>query len=349
MYRRAPSSGTCEDQFVTGVNPGPKLMSYVEDVYKTARVPIDFEVISYNGSENEQETNVFAQMAITSMHRNGVGLKGNIASPNLAISSNVALRTELDLFTCLVHVKSYKNIRCRYSNLDLYICRQNTEGEYGMLEHETKPGLVESLKIITAENTERFARWTFDFALKNNRKKVTIVHKANIMKLSDGLFMEVVKNVANDYPQIEVNAMIIDNCTMQLVQKPHIFDVIITPNLYGNILSNIACGLIGGPGLMSGQNYGGTCALFEAGSRHLTFLDENNLNPTAMLNASVDLLRYLDKDEHANIINDAITQTLSIDKIQTPDIGGTHSSDEVVDNIKKHVRESLKTSNIRAF
>ncbi|KAL1513450.1 hypothetical protein ABEB36_002860 [Hypothenemus hampei] len=332
-----------------GANPGPKLMSYVKDVFKVARVPVDFEEIPYFENGNEEETTTFAELVLTSMYRNRAGIKGNIISPYLTISSNVALRQELDLYICLVHAKSYPYVKCKYPNMDIYICRQNTEGEYAMLEHSAKPGVVESLKIITKENTCRFANWCFQFALQKNRKKITIVHKANIMKLSDGLFVKVVKEVAKSYPQIRVNDMIVDNATMQLVQDPSQFDVLVMPNLYGNILSNIACGLIGGAGLMSAKNFGPDCALFEAASRHLTFIDENNVNPIAMLNASLDLLHYLGLDEYADLISQAITKTLSIDKIHTPDIGGSNTSEEMVDSINNNIKDLLKTSQIKQF
>ncbi|XP_050308952.1 isocitrate dehydrogenase [NAD] subunit gamma, mitochondrial-like [Anthonomus grandis grandis] len=332
---------------IPGYQPGPKLMEHVKDVFKEAHVPIDFEEVTSNGSPNDMEA--FDKLVLTSIHRNGVGLKGNIVNPNLQVSANVTLRQQLDLYVCIVHVKSYPHVKCKYPNMDLYICRQNTEGEYAMLEHSAKPGVVESLKIITKENTQRFAEWCLEFATQKNRKKVTIVHKANIMKLSDGLFMKTIKEVAKDYPKLIVEDMIVDNTTMQLVQNPEQFDVLVTPNLYGNILSNIACGLSGGPGLMSAQNFGPNCALFEAGSRHLTFLDEDNLNPIAMLNASIDLLHYLGQHEHAKLINQAITKTLSEDRIHTQDIGGTHSSDEVVESVKNNVRVLLKNSNISWF
>ncbi|KAF7287131.1 isocitrate dehydrogenase [NAD] subunit gamma, mitochondrial-like [Rhynchophorus ferrugineus] len=332
-----------------GVDPGPKLMSFVKDIFKTAHVPVDFEEIAYDGTEDEEKTAQFGKSAVISMHRNGVGMKGNIASPHLtSIQPNLMLRNELDLFVYIVHIKSYPNVKAKYQNLDMFICRQNTEGEYAMLEHEAKPGVVESLKIITQENTARFAEWCFDFAMKENRKKVTVVHKANIMKLSDGLFLKVVKDVAKQYPELTVNDMIVDNCTMQLVQNPWQFDVIVTPNLYGNILSNIAAGLTGGPGLLSGRNYGSCCAMFEVGSRHITF-DSKFMNPISMLKAAIDLLRYLDKDEHAELIDKAITKTLTVDKIQTGDLGGTNTTEEVLNSVKNNITELLRTSNVLQF
>lgn len=334
---------------LTGAPPGPKLMGFVKDVFKAAHVPVDFEeIVIPEDYEDATEMAEFEKLALMSIHRNGVGIKGNIVSTPTSIT-NVSLREELDLYVCVVHVKSYLNVRCRYQNVDIIFCRQNTAGEYAMLEYSAKPGIVESLKIITEENTTRFAEWCFEFALREGRQKVAIIHKANILKLSDGLFLKTVKDVARHYPKIQVKDMIVDHCANQLVQNPSQFDMIVTPNLYGNILSNIACGLIGGPGLMSGKNFGGSCALFEAGSRHLTYMDDDNLNPTAMLNASVDLLRHLEKHEHANVIHSAITKTLSEDQIHTHDIGGENTGEEIVESIKKNIGEIMKESKLKIF
>lgn len=192
-------------------------------------------------------------------------------------------------------------------------------GEYAMLEHESVPGVVESMKIMTEESTERLSRYAFEFARRNGRKKVTTIHKANIMKLSDGLFLNVSKQVAKDYPDIEHNEMIIDNTCMQLVARPHQFDVLLTTNLYGSITSNVICGLIGGAGLTSGRNYGDHYAIFEPGTRNTgsSIAGKNIANPFAMLHASVDMLNHLGHTQHAKAIDDAIYQTLVVDKIHT--------------------------------
>ncbi|XP_074029940.1 isocitrate dehydrogenase [NAD] subunit gamma, mitochondrial [Leptinotarsa decemlineata] len=322
-----------------GIGAGPQMMEYVKEIFKAAYVPVDFEVI------DDEDV---ADNAMTSIRRNGVGIKGHI--PCLAdTSSNVTLRSHLDLYIYLVHCKSYPNIRARFPDLDIYVFRQNTEGEYAMLEHESKPGIVESLKIVTKENTLRFARWAFEFARREGRKKVTVVHKGNIMKLSDGLFLKTVLDVAKDYPELTVNDMIIDNCCMQIVSRPKTFDVIITPNLYGNIVTNTICGLIGGPGLISGQNYGDYNAVFEVASRHITYEDKEFVNPIAMLNASKNLLYHLKKDDHAELIRKAIYKTLVEDKIHTPDIGGTNSGAEMVESIKKNIKLGMKESKIASF
>ena len=217
--------------------------------------------------------------------------------------------------------------------------RQNTEGEYAMLEHESVKGVVESLKIVTEKSTERLCRYAFQWARDNGRKKVTLVHKANIMKVTDGLVLEVSKRVAKDYPELQYNNMIIDNCCMQLVSNPWQFDVMILTNLYGTIVTNLICGLIGGPGILSGSNIGPRYALFEPGTRNTgAGLARNEANPAAMLNAGADLLAHLELDYHADIIRSAVLRTINEDKVHTRDIGGTATSRDVVQNVIDHIK-----------
>lgn len=240
------------------------------------------------------------------MRRNGCGIKGNIETkltrPDIK-SRNVEMRNELDLFVNVLHCYSRKGVKTRHDNVDVVIVRQNTEGEYAMLEHENVPGVVESLKIVTAENTRRLVNYAFQYAIANGRKKVTLVHKANIMKLTDGLFLQVASEVAKDYPQIEFNNMIVDNCCMQLVSNPWQFDVMVLTNLQGTIVSNLVCGLIGGPGLTAGANYGPKYALFEPGTRNTgtKLAGQNVANPIAMLTASVELLKHIEMKPHAEV------------------------------------------------
>jgi isocitrate dehydrogenase (NAD+) len=194
-------------------------MNYVREIFRYAGVPVDFEVIDIDPNS---ETNDDLEYAITSIKRNGVAIKGNIETKSEQtgiVSRNVALRNELDLFVNVLNCKSYPGVRSHHQNVDLVVIRQNTEGEYAMLEHESVPGVVESMKIITKESTERLSRYAFEFARRNNRKKVTTIHKANIMKLSDGCFLETSRLVAKDYPDIQHNDMIIDNTCMQVTNS----------------------------------------------------------------------------------------------------------------------------------
>lgn len=334
---KAQYGGRNAVSMLPGGGIGPELMKYIRDIFHFAGVPIDFEVIDIDPST---EGNDDLEYAITSIKRNGVAIKGNIETKSEAVdtmSRNVALRNELDLYVNVLNCKSYPGIPARHKDIDIVIVRQNTDGEYAMLEHESIKGVVESMKVVTDENAERVARYAFEYAKNNGRKKVTTIHKANIMKLSDGLFLEVAKRVGKDYPDIEHNNMIIDNCCMQLVSNPHQFDVMNMTNLYGTIVSNVICGLIGGAGLLSGRNYGDHYAIFEPGTRNTgtAIAGKNIANPIAMLNASVDMLNHLGHTEHATLISQAIYQTLSEDRIHTSDLGGTAKSTDVIENILK--------------
>ncbi|KAK6018709.1 putative isocitrate dehydrogenase, NAD-dependent [Ostertagia ostertagi] len=251
-------------------------------------------------------------------------------------SRNVELRTRLDLYANILHCVTIPTVPTRHRDIDIsaLIRRREYEGEY-CLGLNTRHGqaIVESIKIVTRPCIERIARMAFEYAALNNRKKVTAVHKANIQKLGDGLFLQVVKEMAkSDYPQIEFESMIVDNACMQLVSRPQQFDVMLMPNLYGNIISNIACGLVGGPGLVSGMNIGENYAVFETGTRNTgTSLAGKDLaNPTAFIRASVDMLRYLGCHQHADLISDALWKTLVEQRMHTRDIGGTHKASEVV-------------------
>jgi len=321
-----------------GSGIGPELMQYVREVFRYAGAPVDFEVVEL---DHQAEDSQF-DYAITSIKRNGVAIKGNIETKSESAgvtSRNVALRNELDLFVNVLHCKSFKGVPAKQKDIDIVIIRQNTEGEYAMLEHESVDGVVESMKIVTESNSNRVARYAFEYARKMGRKKVTTIHKANIMKLSDGLFLETSKRIAKEYPDIEHNEMIIDNCCMQLVSKPHQFDVMIMTNLYGSIVSNVCCGLIGGAGIVSGKNYGDHYAIFEPGTRNTgtAIAGKNIANPLAMLNASVDMLNHLGHKQHADLIMNAMIKTVAEDQLLTPDLGGSAKSTDVVQRIIDHI------------
>lgn len=341
---KAKYGGRFMVSMLPGDGIGPEMMGHVREIFRLGGVPVDFEEVHLDSTVQHIDN---VEEAITSIKRNGVAIKGNIetrANNPLFKSRNVILRLELDLFVNVLHCKSQPGIKTRHSGIDIVLIRQNTEGEYSCLEHESVSGVVESLKIITREKSEEIARFAFDYAVRNNRKKVTAVHKANIMKLADGLFLKTCSDMAKEYPHIEFDNMIIDNCSMQLVSNPHQFDVLLLPNLYGNILNNIACGLVGGPGITSGQNLGHEFAVFETGSRNTgkSIAGKNIANPVAMLNASADLLEYLGLNKHAKIIGDAIYQTVNVDKIHTPDLGGTASTADVVQNVLKIVQDKTR-------
>lgn len=312
---------------VPGDGVGPEMMASMQEVFKTAGVPVDFE--EYFLSEVHRSQSANYDTVLESFRRNGVGLKGIISSPHTFKGSelqtlNMKLRRDLDLYANVVLVKSLPGFQTKHNNLDFVIIREQTEGEYSALEHESVPGVVESLKIITRAKSKRIAKFAFDYALRKKRSKVTAVHKANIMKLADGLFLKCCEEVAQYYPTIKLENMIIDNCCMQLVSRPHQFDVMVMPNLYGNIIDNLAAGLVGGAGVVPGECYSDNVAVFEQGARHAfaTAVGKNIANPTAVLLAGCNMLRHLCLDYHAKLIEDAIFEVVKDGRVRTHDMGG---------------------------
>jgi len=279
------------------------------------------------------------ERAVMAVKRNGIAIKGNIASQNTTKSLNVLLRTRLDLFANVIRCKSNPVVPTRHSNIDILVIRQNTEGEYSSLEHESVPGVVESLKIITRPKSLKIARFAFEMAKHANRKKVTAVHKANIMKLSDGLFIECCREVSAEYPNIKFDTMIVDNTCMQLVNKPTQFDVMVMPNLYGNIVANVCAGLVGGSGFIAGSNYGDQYAIFEQGTRNtgLGIAGKNIANPSGILFAAANMLKYLGLNQHCSTIKNAVLNTIQEHKIRTQDIGGTSTTTEFIECVLSEI------------
>merc|ERR1711939_38443 len=280
-----------------------------------------------------------------SLRRNKVGLKGILYTPverSGHTSWNVAMRQQLDIYASVVLCKSVPGFPTRHRDVDFAIIRENTEGEYSGLEHQSSPGVVESLKIMTRHKTERIARFAFDFAIKNGRKHVTAVHKANIMKLGDGLFLNTCRRVAEEYKDsgITFSDMIVDNTSMQLVNRPQQFDVMVMPNLYGSIVSNIGAALVGGPGIVPGANIGREFALFEPGCRHVAkdIEGQDVANPSAMLLSAAMMLRHLDLDFHANAIAKATYGVIEAGKIRTPDMGGKNSTTDFTQAVMKALK-----------
>lgn len=323
---------------------GKEITDSVVEIFKSERVPIDWETVNVSGAEYSKEG---VSEAVESLKRNKVGLKGiwkTDVSQSGHGSLNVAFRKELDIYASLTLIKNIPGVKTRMDGIDLVLIRENTEGEYSGLEHESVPGVVESLKIITQLKSERIAKFAFDFAKKNNRQTVTAVHKANIMKLADGLFRQTVKTMgAQQYPDITVNDIIVDNASMQAVSNPQQFDVLVTPNLYGAILSNIGTALVGGPGLVPGANYGREYAVFEPGSRHvgLDIQGKGVANPTGMILSSALLLRHLGLDENADRISSAVYKVIAEGKNTTTDIGGNASTQEFTKAIINTLQKSV--------
>jgi len=313
---------------IPGDGIGREMTDSVRAIFKAANAPIEWEVVNLRPDDQGRAD---LQVAYDSLDRNKVGLKGILFTPIVRTgyqSFNLSIRKELDLFANLVICKSIPGYPTRHKDVDIVIIRENTEGEYSGLEHEVYPGVVESMKVITAHSSERIAKFAFDYALQKGRKRVTAVHKANIMKLGDGLFLETCKKMAKQYSQIEFNSIIVDNCAMQLVNNPHQFDVMVMPNLYGNIVSNIGAGLIGGPGVAGGANIGHEIALFEPGARHVArdIQGQNLANPTAMIFSATMMLRHLGLHSHADTIDGALYRVYKEGKVRTRCMAGTSTT-----------------------
>lgn len=326
---RTAYGGKYRVTLIHGDGVGPELMDYVKAAIRCVRAPIEFEDIPLSSSVASDE---MFERAITAVKRNGIAIKGNIISQNTTQSLNVLLRTRLDLYANVVRCKTSPVVPTRHSDIDILVIRENTEGEYSSLEHESVPGVVESLKIITRAKSLKIARFAFEMAKNEERKKVTAVHKANIMKLSDGLFVECCREVARDYPNIKFDTMIVDNTCMQLVNRPTQFDVMVMPNLYGNIVANVCTGLVGGSGFVAGSNYGDHYAVFEQGTRNTGsgIAGKNLANPSGYLFATANMLKYLGLDKHCSVIKNAVLNTIQIHDLKTQDIGGTATTTEFI-------------------
>ncbi|KAJ3096671.1 isocitrate dehydrogenase (NAD(+)) idh1 [Phlyctochytrium planicorne] len=328
---------------IPGDGIGHEMAQAVKTIFKAAQVPIEWEQFDLSGYTARDE--LLLRQAMDSIRRNKVALKGILYTPVGRLghtSLNVFLRKDLDIFASLSLIQNMKgNWTTRHKNVDIAIIRENTEGEYSGLEHAPVPGVVESLKVVTRAKTERIARFAFDFALKNGRKKVTAIHKANIMKLGDGLFLKTCRDIAKEYESsgIKFDDMIVDNASMQLVSKPTQFDVIVCGNLYGNILSNIGAALVGGPGIVPGANIGREYAVFEPGCRHVgaDLQGRNRANPTSLLLSAIHMLRTLGLEDEATRISQALLKVLKEGKSLTPDLGGNHTTTdftfEVISNL----------------
>src|SRR3954471_18118894 len=311
---------------IPGDGIGPEITAAVVRIIEASGVDVEWETQILGSQALDKFGTTLPEETIESIKRNKVALKG----PQMTLvgkgftSVNVGLRKALDLYANVRPVKTLPNVPSRYENVDLVIIRENTEGLYSGLEHTVIPGVVESLKIVTEKATTRICRYAFEYARENGRKKLTCIHKANIMKLSDGLFLECFNNVAKEYPDIEADNKIVDNCCMQLVIKPEQFDMLVLENLYGDIVSDLCAGLIGGLGLAPGANIGEQGAVFEAvhGSAP-DIAGQGIANPTALLQSSILMLRYLGQRHPADKIEAAMLKVYSEGTVRTRDIGGT--------------------------
>jgi isocitrate dehydrogenase (NAD+) len=321
---------------ISGEGIGPEVAAATRRILEAAGVRIDWEEFEARGAQYDEKGPLLQEAALESVRRNGVALKGPMttAIAGGAPSINVALRKTLDLYANLRPVRNLPGVKSRFENVDLVIVRENTEDLYSGLEHEVVPGVVESLKIITERASTRIAKFAFDYARKHGRKKIHAIHKANIMKLSDGLFLRSIRNIAQGYPEIEYREMIVDNTCMQLVLNPQQFDMLLLPNLYGDVVSDLGAGLVGGLGVVPSANWGDKAAMFEA--VHGTAPDiagKGLANPTALLLSSILMLDYVSESPAARRIEKALEMVYREAKHTTRDVGGTAGTNEFTDAV----------------
>jgi isocitrate dehydrogenase (NAD+) len=321
---------------IPGDGIGPEVASAVVRIIEAGGVEVEWETHIAGQEALDKFGKTLPDELIESIKRNKVGLKGPITTPvgKGFTSVNVGLRKTLDLYANLRPIRALPNVPCRNPDLDLVVVRENTESLYSGIEHEIVPGVVESLKIITEKASTRIARFAFAYARNEQRKKITAVHKANIMKLSDGLFLKCFEEVGKLYPEIERQSMIVDNASMQLVMRPEQFDILLCENLYGDIVSDLCAGLIGGLGLVPGANIGEKGAVFEAvhGSAP-DIAGKGVANPTALLQSAILMLRHIEERAAADQIETAMLKVFEEGKVRTRDIGGTATTNEFAEAI----------------
>lgn len=309
---------------IRGDGTGPELVSAVENIFKAAQVDIDWIEVEAGLKCVEAGKPIVPEATIEKIKEIGVGLKAPMTTPigKGSVSPNVTLRKKLDLYACVRPIRSLPGVKTPFDGLDMVIFRENTEDLYAQIEYMCTETVAQSVKMISVAGSKRIARAAFEYAKKHGRKKVTAVHKANIMKIADGLFLRCCQEVAQEYPDIEFGDNIVDNQCMQLVMRWKNYDILVLPNLYGDIISDLSAGMMGGLGVAPGANYGTKCALFEAvhGSAP-KYTGMNKVNPTALLLSGTLMLDHLGEFQARKEIEGALESTLS-KGIRTYDLGG---------------------------
>jgi len=317
---------------IPGDGIGPELSDATRMVLESTGIGFDWDIQDAGEATIEREGTPLPDRVVDSIRANGVAIKGPITTPvgSGFRSVNVALRQALELYANVRPARTMEGVATRYADVDLIIVRENTEDLYAGIEHRVGPDAAESIKIITRAASQRIARYAFEYAVKNGRRKVTAVHKANIMKLSDGLFLESCQQVAADFEgRVEFEDRIVDNMCMQLVQKPELYDVLVLPNLYGDIVSDLAAGLVGGLGVAPGANIGERAAVFEPvhGSAP-KYAGQNKANPTALILSGALMLRHLGELKAATAVEAAIRDVIAAGTTVTYDLGGSAGTRE---------------------
>jgi isocitrate dehydrogenase (NAD+) len=321
---------------IPGDGIGPEVTGAAVRIVDASGVKIEWETLAAGSAAYEKYHEYIPKELIESIERTGVALKGPITTPigGGFSSINVALRKKFELYANFRPIRNLPSLPTRYPAVDLAIVRENTEGQYSGIEHEVVPGVVESLKIITEKASTRIARFAFAFARREKRKRVHAIHKANIMKMSDGLFLRCCREVAKEYPEITYGEHIIDNTCMQLVMNPYQYDVMVMENLYGDIISDLCAAFVGGLGLVPGANIGAHCAIFEAVHGSAPDIAGKNLaNPTAVLQSAVLMLRHLDEIEAADRLHAALEKTYKEKLHLTRDVGGNTGTSQFADAV----------------
>jgi isocitrate dehydrogenase (NAD+) len=328
---------------IPGDGIGPEVTEAVLRIFKAAGVDLEWERHDAGVIAFERFKRSLPVELLDSITRNRVALKGPVTTPIAEgmASVNVGLRKALNLYANLRPVRNLAGVESRFRDVDLVIVRENTEDLYSGLEHEVVPGVVESLKIITERASTRIAEFAFRHAAAHGRQRVTAIHKANIMKLGDGLFLQSVRAVAREHTAISYDERIVDAACMQLVMYPERFDVLLLPNLYGDIVSDLCAGLVGGLGVVPGANLGTDCAVFEAVHGSAPDIANKNLaNPTALLLSALMMLDHIGEGAAGGRIRDALQRVLEAGEIRTPDLGGTATTTEFTEAVCRAVEAS---------
>ncbi|MFQ5527960.1 MAG: isocitrate/isopropylmalate dehydrogenase family protein [Thermoanaerobaculia bacterium] len=329
---------------IEGDGIGPEVTAATVRVLEATGVAFDWERHPAGVVAMDEHDEPLPSVLVESIRRNKIALKGPVTTPvgRGFRSVNVELRKRLDLFSNLRPIQTLSALPGHFGTVDLVVVRENTEGLYSGIEHEVVDGVVESLKIITRKASTRIARFAFEHARTHGRKLVTAVHKANIMKLSDGLFLRCFREVAEDYPEIESDDRIVDNMAMQVVINPLKYDVLVLPNLYGDILSDLCAGLVGGLGVVPGANLGEEMAVFEAVHGSAPDIAGRNLaNPTALIRSGVMMLEHLGHAAEAKRVRKALDHVMSDRGVRTQDVGGEASTTEFADALVAEIESSV--------
>jgi isocitrate dehydrogenase (NAD+) len=331
---------------IPGDGIGPEVSAAAVRVLEATGVELEWESYAAGADAYAKYHEYIPKELVESVERTHVALKGPVTTPigGGFSSINVQLRRQFELFCNFRPIRNLPGVTTRYPGVDLIIIRENTEGLYSGIEHEVVPGVVESLKIITEKASTRIARWAFEYARKNGRKKVHAIHKANIMKLSDGLFIRCARNVSKDFPEISYGEHIVDNTCMQLVMNPYQYDMLLLENLYGDIISDLCAAFVGGLGFVPGANFGEDCAIFEAVHGSAPDIAGRNIaNPTAVLRSGLLMLRHIGEHEASFKIRNALEKVYRDRDKLTRDVGGKAGTSQFAD----HVIEAMESAEVQ--